>query len=156
FLDFWGAAEESVAVPNRLPDELGAALGLLDDLDQVFADECDGEQIEAAEKRNQHDDGRDTVRKRGVPHDVDALIDDGQEGERRQHGPDVAEQLDGGEAERKDALLGPPQVRKEAMRRTPEASLGANVVDAHLLEADPSPKPAQELIGFGQSEQFAH
>ncbi len=81
------------------------------------------------------------------------------EGQRRQDGhrePQVAQSLDGGGAERKNGLLGPPEVLEPAVRRAPEHALGPNVVDAGLFEAHPRPQPPEELVGLGEPQQFVH
>jgi hypothetical protein len=44
------------------PDELRPALGFLEDLALVFADDRDGQHIESAKEKYQYDDRRDAMR----------------------------------------------------------------------------------------------
>src|ERR1041384_5528468 len=101
-------------------DEFRSALGLFEDLEQVLSEGSDGQQVEAAEERDEHEDARDTVRALGVTHELDELTDAGDDRERGQAEREVAHHLERREAEREYPLLRPPQVRRPRVRGATE------------------------------------
>src|SRR5688500_15522882 len=109
-----------IAVSDCLPDEFWPPLDLLEDLDQVLSKDRDGEQIEAAKKHDENDDGRDSKRYFRVAQPVDHLIGEGEKGERRHRRRCVPEELNRQESERKDGLFCPPYVLQPTVGRTPE------------------------------------
>ena len=61
-LDFGRGVEMRSTLPNGFPDESGSALGFFEDLDQILANDGNGEHIEAAKEQDENDDGGDAMR----------------------------------------------------------------------------------------------
>src|SRR5438477_8524167 len=80
-LDILCRGQLSTVRSNRSADEFRAPLGLFEDLPDVFAEDRNGQQLQASEEQDEYDDGRDPVRDVGAHELVNDLNGEGQKGD---------------------------------------------------------------------------